>query len=72
MIRKLAIGGSLTVFVFLLGSLLMKNDMIANASPVIASVDWVLEQLAPFSDRISDLEEEIKELEEEVEQLKAR
>ncbi|GAK07181.1 hypothetical protein [Geomicrobium sp. JCM 19038] len=51
---------------------MLKNDAIANSQPVVASVDWVLEQLAPYSERMTNLESEIDRLESEVEALKNR
>ncbi|GAK02549.1 hypothetical protein JCM19037_790 [Geomicrobium sp. JCM 19037] len=72
MFKKLVIIAGIFVAVIASSGLLLKNESIAQAQPVVASVDWVLEQLAPYSDRISSLEDEIDRLEAEVNELKNR
>ncbi|GAK11595.1 hypothetical protein [Geomicrobium sp. JCM 19039] len=72
MFKKLVITAGIFVAVIASSGLLLKNESIAQAQPVVASVDWVLEQLAPYSDRISSLEDEIDRLESEVNELKNR
>lgn len=69
-VKKLFITSAIVVVMVSSGSLLLKNDAIANSQPVVASVDWVLEQLAPYSERLTNLESEIDRLESEVEALK--
>ncbi|MFB4161643.1 hypothetical protein ACE1TF_17355 [Geomicrobium sp. JSM 1781026] len=72
MFKKLVIISGIFVAVIASSGMLLKNESIAQAQPVVASVDWVLEQLAPYSDRISSLEDEIDRLEAEVNELKNR
>lgn len=54
------------------GLLTFSPTSLANTSPVLASVDWVINQISPVQKKVTELEQRVQILEAQVEQLKEK